>query len=115
MKKVIAACGNDCSVCPRYNVHPYEKTEEELKHTAELWEKIGYRDHFVTNEEISCTGCKPSNLCRFDVIGCCNKKRISNCSLCADYPCVNCLIIIIAKKKILSRTSHPAFYLHILL
>ena len=23
---------------------------------------------------------------------------------------VNCLIIIIAKKKILSRTSHPAFY-----
>jgi len=26
------------------------------------------------------------------------------------YLSVNCLIIIIAKKKILSRTSHPAFY-----
>ena len=50
----IAACGNDCSACPRYVAHPYEKTEEELQHTAELWMKIGYRDHIVTNEEISC-------------------------------------------------------------
>lgn len=37
---------------------PYVKTEAELVHTAELWYKIGYRDHVVTNEEISCTGCK---------------------------------------------------------
>ena len=27
--------------------------------------KIGYRDHLVTNEEISCTGCKPENWCRY--------------------------------------------------
>lgn len=57
--EIIAACGNDCSVCPRYITHPYEKTDEELRHTAELWMKIGYRDYIVTNEEISCTGCKP--------------------------------------------------------
>ena len=54
MNRIIAACGNDCSACPRYVAHPYEKTEEELRHTAELWMKIGYRDHIVTNEEISC-------------------------------------------------------------
>ena len=24
--KIIAACGNDCAVCPRYVAHPYEKT-----------------------------------------------------------------------------------------
>ena len=30
--RIIAACGNDCSVCPRYVAHPYEKTEDELLH-----------------------------------------------------------------------------------
>ena len=39
--KEIAACGNDCSACPRYTAHPYEKTVEELTHTAELWMRIG--------------------------------------------------------------------------
>ena len=73
-ERIIAACGNDCSACPRYVAHPYEKTEEELQHTAELWMKIGYRDHIVTNEEISCTGCKPENWCRYHVIGCCREK-----------------------------------------
>ena len=38
--KIIAACGNDCAACPRYIAHPYEKTSEELQHTAELWMKI---------------------------------------------------------------------------
>jgi hypothetical protein len=43
METVIAACGNDCAACPRYAAHPYEKTDEELHHTAELWMKIGYQ------------------------------------------------------------------------
>ena len=51
--------------------------------------KIGYRDHIVTNEEISCTGCKPSNWCRYNVVKCCNDKGIDNCSLCKEYPCQN--------------------------
>ncbi|MBP5180704.1 MAG: hypothetical protein J6127_05395 [Clostridiales bacterium] len=42
MDRIIAAC-------PRYVAHPYEKTEEELHQTAELWMKIGYRDHIVTD------------------------------------------------------------------
>ena len=88
-KKIIAACGNDCSVCPRYVKHPYEKTREELHRTAELWLKIGYRDHVVTNEEISCEGCKPKNWCRYKVIKCCTEKGISICSECSEYPCDN--------------------------
>lgn len=50
-ERIMVACGNDCSVCPRYIKEPYVKTETELAHTAELWYKIGYRDHVVTNEE----------------------------------------------------------------
>ena len=87
MKKIIAACGNDCASCPRYVLHPYEKNEEELRHTAELWMKIGYRDHIVTNEEISCTGCKPENWCRYHVVKCCDEKDIKTCADCSEYPC----------------------------
>ncbi|MBR0461717.1 MAG: GNAT family N-acetyltransferase [Erysipelotrichaceae bacterium] len=85
--RVIAACGNDCTACPRYVKHPYEKTDEELHHTAELWMKIGYRDCIVTNEEIACTGCKSENRCRYHVIECCSVKGIRTCAECAAYPC----------------------------
>ena len=86
-EKIIAACGNDCAVCPRYNVPPYTKTAEELHHTAELWYKIGYRDHVVTNEEIACTGCKEENWCRYRLVKCVNEKHIAHCGQCGNYPC----------------------------
>lgn len=87
MDRMIAACGNDCSACPRYVSHPYEKTPEELRRTAELWMKIGYRDRIVTNEEIACTGCRPENWCRYQAVTCCEEKGIPNCALCEAYPC----------------------------
>lgn len=88
-RRIIAACGNDCAVCPRYNSAPYVKTSEELRHTAELWMKIGYRDHVVTNEEISCSGCKPENWCRYKVVKCTMDHGVENCGKCPHYPCEN--------------------------
>ncbi len=85
--RILASCGNDCSACPRYVKHPYEKTEEELLHTARLWMKIGYRDHVVSAEEIACTGCKPENWCRYHVVKCCEEKGIQSCASCPEYPC----------------------------
>ncbi|MGN1022751.1 MAG: DUF3795 domain-containing protein [Lachnospiraceae bacterium] len=87
MSRIIAACGNDCSACPRYVTHPFEKTEEELRHTAVLWNEIGYRDRVVSVEEIACTGCKPENWCRYRVAECCEKRSIQNCAQCEEYPC----------------------------
>ena len=87
MEKIIAACGNDCAACPRYIRHPYEKTPEQLQRTAELWYKIGYRDHVVTNEEISCTGCKAENWCRYKANRCCFERKIRTCGECGEYPC----------------------------
>jgi len=87
MEKIIAACGNDCAMCPRYNVEPYKKSEEELSKTAELWFKIGYRDHLVSNREIECHGCKPGNWCRYKVIDCTDRLRIDSCGQCYKYPC----------------------------
>ena len=60
-----------------------------MHHTAELWAKIGYRDHVVTNEEIACTGCKPENWCRYRVVKCCENKGIRTCAECDAYPCEN--------------------------
>lgn len=88
-ERIIAACGNDCSACPRYVAHPFEKTDEQLRHTAELWMRIGYRDHVVSNQEISCTGCKPENWCRYRVVKCCEDLDISTCAGCPDYLCEN--------------------------
>lgn len=88
-ERIIAACGNDCSICPRYNVAPYEKTDGQLHHTAELWMKIGYRAHTVSNDEIACTGCKVDNWCRYKVIGCVKNRKIDNCGQCQEYPCDN--------------------------
>ena len=84
---IIAACGNDCSVCPRYNAPGFEKSPEQLHQTAILWQKIGYRDHVVPNEEISCSGCKPENLCRYGIAKCCSEKNIANCGACSAFPC----------------------------
>lgn len=88
-EKIIAACVNDCSVCPRYNKEPYKKSDKELNETAILWHKIGYRDHVVTNDEISCQGCDVNNWCRYNVVKCVNSKGISNCGECNEYPCDN--------------------------
>ena len=87
MTRILAACGNDCSACPRYSEHPYEKTEAELQRTAQLWFKIGYRDHVVTTEEIACTGCKTDNWCRYQIVRCCEEKNIKSCAACDAYPC----------------------------
>lgn len=83
MSKIIAACGNDCSMCPRF----LPKSEEELHQAAVLWEKIGYRDHVVTNEEIQCSGCKKGNFCRFGIVDCVEEKHLPNCGHCSEYPC----------------------------
>lgn len=66
---------------------PYTKTAEELHRTAELWYKIGYRNHVVTNEEIACTGCKEENWCRYRLVKCVNEKHIAHCGQCENYPC----------------------------
>ena len=84
-ESIIAARGNDCAVWPRH----LPKTEDELRHTPELWKAIGYRDTVVWSEKISCTGCKADNWCRYGIIGCVSARGLNNCGECAEYPCGN--------------------------
>ena len=87
--KIIAACGNDCASCPRYNAPGFEKTPEQLHDTALLWQKIGYRETVVPNEEISCQGCRPENWCRYNIAACVSSREIRNCGECDLFPCDN--------------------------
>lgn len=81
--KILAACGNDCSACPRH----LPKTEAELRATAELWKEIGYRSQVVSNREIACTGCKSTNWCRYQIVGCACAHGVPHCGKCREYPC----------------------------
>lgn len=81
--KTIAACGNDCGACPRH----LPKTPAQLRRTAQLWYRIGYRDHVVDNQEIQCMGCTPENWCRYEIAACTRRHGIENCGFCPDYPC----------------------------
>ncbi|PKM62067.1 MAG: hypothetical protein CVU99_01020 [Firmicutes bacterium HGW-Firmicutes-4] len=83
MKSMIAACGNDCSICPRM----LPKTDAELTASAELWHKIGYREQAVSNDEIKCEGCTPNTWCRHEIVSCTASRKIENCGECGDYPC----------------------------
>lgn len=80
---VFSCCGDNCSICPRY----LAETEDELRETAELWFKAGWRDHVVSNEEINCTGCGSGLTCGFGILPCQKEKNVSDCKNCDKYIC----------------------------
>ena len=42
-----------------------------------------------SDHEISCSGCKPENWCRYRVVSCCEERGVKTCAECAEYPCEN--------------------------
>lgn len=80
---IISLCGDDCAVCPRY----LAKTDEQLHETAVFWEKVGWRDRVVTNDEISCTGCGSKGVCAFGLLDCARQRGVSRCSECREFVC----------------------------
>ena len=83
MKEIIALCGDNCSECPRYRAY----TDEERRAVAELWAKVGWRDHVVTVDEIACAGCSPEKQCTYRLVECTEAHRVPKCSRCGEFPC----------------------------
>ena len=48
-----------------------------------------YRDHVAAIHEISCSGCKPENWCRYRVVRCCEERGVKTCAECEEYLCEN--------------------------
>lgn len=88
-QKIIAACGNNCAECPRYDAYPFLKTTGQLEETAVLWKKIGYRDKIVSTSELACKGCTEDNSCRYNIVKCTRSRGLNNCGECIEYPCEN--------------------------
>ncbi len=82
-KPIISLCGDDCAVCPRF----LAKTDDELHQTAVFWEKAGWRDRVVSNEEISCTGCASKGVCAFGLLECVKSHGVSRCQQCREFVC----------------------------
>src|SRR5574344_892610 len=79
----ITLCGDNCLYCPRY----LAKSDEELKKTAQLWYKVGWRDTIVSNDEIRCTGCSSHKKCTYELVDCLKEKSLTKCNQCSDFPC----------------------------
>lgn len=83
MQDRFTLCGDNCTYCPRFNAH----TKEELRQVAELWYRLGWRDHIVSEEEIKCVGCNPNKACTYDLIDCTWENGVRHCNQCFKYPC----------------------------
>lgn len=79
----ITLCGDDCLQCPRY----LAKSEEELKEVALLWNKVGWRNHVVSNDEIKCDGCTSHKECTYRLVECIRDRGIAKCNQCTAFPC----------------------------
>ena len=79
----ITLCGDNCIECPRYNAH----TDEELEAAAELWYRVGWRDHIVSNEEIACSGCSSHKQCTYQLVECTKVHGVEKCRQCREFPC----------------------------
>lgn len=82
-KEVIACCGSNCAVCPRY----YLNSEEEMLMAAELWHRLGWLDEALPLEEIRCYGCSPQKSCPHGLTECAAKHGLRKCSACLIFPC----------------------------
>lgn len=83
MEEKITLCGDNCIECPRYNAH----SDEELRDVAELWQRVGWRDHTVSNEEIKCEGCSSHKQCTYHLVECTKAHGVEKCNQCAEFPC----------------------------
>ena len=83
MEEIITLCGDNCIECPRYNAH----SNEELRKTAMLWYKVGWRDKIVSNEEIQCSGCSSHKQCTYKLVECTKEHNVQKCNRCSEFPC----------------------------
>jgi hypothetical protein len=84
---LIGACGDDCSICPRY-VATINNDQNDLERVKDLWVSLGLRKPDIDAEALKCLGCHSENTCAYqDVRDCAFGKKLENCGMCSKYPC----------------------------
>jgi len=83
MEEKITLCGDNCIACPRYHAC----SDEELQKVAELWHRVGWRDHIVSSEEMKCEGCSSYKQCTYQLVECTEEHKVEKCNQCREFPC----------------------------
>lgn len=83
MIEKLTLCGDNCIECPRYDA----RTDNELKNTAELWNRVGWRDSVISNNEIRCNGCSTHKECTYHLVECTKEHCVEKCNQCNEFPC----------------------------
>ena len=89
MKKIIAACGIECSKCDAL-IATVENDNAKRKEVAEKWSKA--YDAKLSIELINCMGCMEegvhfSHCNECEIRQCAKEMEVNNCSECEEYPC----------------------------
>lgn len=95
MSEKITLCGDDCNECPRYHA----KSDSELKAVAELWYRVGWRDHIVSNEEIKCSGCSSHKSCTYQLVKCIQEHNVNKCNQCGQFPCDKIKVMLVRTEE----------------
>ena len=85
-REIISFCGDLCSKCPRY-VATMHNDRVKLKHLAELWYRLGFRDKIFLPLEMQCWGCNSQKVCSYQINTCEHIVGLSNCGECKFFAC----------------------------
>ena len=96
------ACGDNCSVCPRYIATKHDGNAELVK-VKDLWVHLGWRDADTEAHELQCDGCSKETPCAYkELRDCVFRKGYTNCGMCKEYPCTHVKAVFMKTDKILS-------------
>jgi hypothetical protein len=84
---MFGACGDDCSVCPRFKATA-ANDKKALDRIKDLWVLFGWRAPDITADALKCSGCSKDNSCAYPKLrDCAFDKGLDNCGMCEKYPC----------------------------
>ncbi len=83
---VLAYCGNDCLVCPRYRATA-SGDPGELARVAKIWVYARWRDADTDPADLACRGCGPTAPCRYGIAACAADKELEHCGQCGRFAC----------------------------
>ncbi len=83
----LGACGDRCSVCPRY-LATVNNDQEQFRRILEIYITMGHRPAGFDIKLLKCRGCRSVSACPHpDLKKCVETKKLDNCGQCETYPC----------------------------
>ncbi len=83
----LGACGDKCSVCPRY-LATVNNDRELFRRILDIYISMGHLPAGFDIELLKCRGCGTVAICSYpDLKKCVASQKLDNCGQCRAYPC----------------------------